>query len=64
MPLSTTIRSELKTFFIAFKDRVLPYGDPAYVDGINGGEAPGADAVEQLATDIDYSDLVPEKRTP
>ena len=56
MTLSATNRSELKTFFTAFTDRVLPYGDEVYVDGINGGDAPGADAVEQLATDIDYSE--------
>jgi hypothetical protein len=51
MPLAPTVRNELKTLYNALADRVLEPGDPVYVAQVNQD---GADAVEEIATEIDW----------
>lgn len=51
-PTSNT-RDQLKTFYNALADRVLEPGDPVYVAQVNQS---GADAVEEIATEIDWQE--------
>lgn len=54
MALTPARREELKTLYNALADRVLEPGDPVYVAQVNcqGGQ----DAVEELATEIDWQE--------
>ncbi|HUG23661.1 hypothetical protein [Piscinibacter sp.] len=51
MPLAPTTREELKKLYNALADRVLEPGDPVYVAQVNQD---GADAIEEIATEIDW----------
>jgi hypothetical protein len=51
MPLAPATRDELKRLYNALADRVLEPGDPVYVAQVNQD---GADAVEEIATEIDW----------
>lgn len=53
MPLAPDTRNELKKLYNALADRVLEPGDPVYVAQINQG---AADAVEEMATEIDWQE--------
>ena len=53
MPLAQNTRDELKTLYNALADRVLEPGDPVYVAQINQD---GADAVEEIATEVDWQE--------
>lgn len=54
MALVQSTRDELKTLYNALADRVLEPGDPVYVAQVNH---PGvADAIEEIATEIDWQD--------
>ena len=54
MALTPAIRDELKHLYNALADRVLEPGDPVYVAQVNCRG--GADAVEEIATEIDWQD--------
>ena len=54
MPVATTTREEMKTLYNALADRVLEPGDPVYVAQVNHTGA--ADAVEEIATEIDWQE--------
>ena len=54
MPVATTTREEMKTLYNALADRVLEPGDPVYVAQVN--RAGAADAVEEIATEIDWQE--------
>lgn len=53
MPLTPSRRDELKALYNALADRVLEPGDPVYVAQVNQG---ASDAVEEIATEIDWQD--------
>jgi hypothetical protein len=54
MALTAKTREELKTLYNALADRVLEPGDPVYVAQVNcRGDA---DAVEEIATEIDWQE--------
>ena len=54
MPLADTTRRDLKKLYNALADRVLEPGDPVYVAQVNCRA--GADAVEEIATEIDWQE--------
>ena len=54
MALSQATRDELKTLYNALMDRVLEPGDPVYVAQVNHSGV--ADAIEEIATEIDWQD--------
>ena len=54
MALSQATRGELKTLYNALMDRVLEPGDPVYVAQVNHSGV--ADAIEEIATEIDWQD--------
>lgn len=54
MALTPSTRDELKALYNALADRVLEPGDPVYVAQVNHSGA--ADAIEEIATEIDWQD--------
>lgn len=54
MALTPAVRAELKTLYNALADRVLEPGDPVYVAQVNCQGT--ADAVEEIATEIDWQE--------
>ena len=54
MALAQATRDELKTLYNALADRVLEPGDPVYVAQVNHQGM--ADAVEEIATEIDWQE--------
>ena len=54
MALAQATRDELKTLYNALADRVLEPGDPVYVAQVNHQGM--ADAVEEMATEIDWQE--------
>ena len=54
MALSQTTRDSLKALYNALADRVLEPGDPVYVAQVNCRG--GADAVEEIATEVDWQE--------
>ena len=54
MALSQSTRDQLKTLYNALMDRVLEPGDPVYVAQVNHSGI--ADAIEEIATEIDWQD--------
>ena len=54
MALAQATRGELKTLYNALMDRVLEPGDPVYVAQVNHSGV--ADAIEEIATEIDWQD--------
>lgn len=51
MPLAPSTREDLKKLYNSLADRVLEPGDPVYVAQVNQD---GADAVEEIATEVDW----------
>jgi len=56
MPQSPETREQLKTLYNALTDRVLEPGDPVYVAHVNAHSAWGSDAVEEIATEIEWQE--------
>ena len=54
MALAQATRDQLKTLYNALVDRVLEPGDPVYVAQVNHSGV--ADAIEEIATEIDWQD--------
>ena len=54
MALTPSTRDELKALYNALADRVLEPGDPVYVAQVNHSGT--ADAIEEIATEIDWQD--------
>ncbi len=54
MALAQATRDQLKTLYNALMDRVLEPGDPVYVAQVNHSGV--ADAIEEIATEIDWQD--------
>lgn len=54
MPLTPATRDQLKALYNALADRVLEPGDPVYIAQVN--TRGGADAVEEIATEIDWQE--------
>ena len=54
MALSQTTRDALKALYNALADRVLEPGDPVYIAQLN--RRGGADAVEEIATEVDWQE--------
>lgn len=56
MPLSAPVKNALKTLYIALADRVLEPGDPVYVPQVNAQGLSGSDAIEEIATEIEWQE--------
>jgi hypothetical protein len=54
MPLSPANQTALKTLYNALTDRVLEPGDPVYVPQVNAQGVSGTDAIEEIATEIEW----------
>jgi energy-coupling factor transporter ATP-binding protein EcfA2 len=56
MPLSPTVRAQLKVIYNALADRVLEPNDPVYVEQVNAQGPSGTDAVSEMFNEIDFQD--------
>lgn len=56
MALSPKTKDVLKTFYNALADRALEPDDPVYVPQVNIQSQSGADAIEQIATEIEWQE--------
>ena len=56
MSLSDAKRADLKVFYNALNDKVLPPNDPFYLKEINERGVSGTDAVSEIAAEINYQE--------